>query len=357
VSSAFDAEAGVADDIVGASPAARRLRKQVKAAARDDLPVWIDGPPGGDAAQVARAIHRQSPRCRQALEVLDCAAVPAPLLGRALLGCARGFYPALPEAHRGALRQAGGGALLIESAGALPAGLREALLGALDTGRYRSEGGAERSLAARLMLATIEGGGAVSEGVAGGASSTGGAISEGGAGGASSTGGAAEGGSAGGRSTGAGSAGGESPLGARPHHALRIAPLSQRRPDIALLAAGELRRLAAQRGADIRLSADALAALEAEHWPGDMAELRARIRNALPLCDGATLDAEALLLAAPVPPSFKQAKRAFESRYARALLRRCRGNISRAARLAGKDRKDFYEVLRRSGIPPGDFRR
>jgi len=337
VSGAFDAgagaaEAGAADDIVGASPAARRLRKQVKAAARDDLPVWIAGPPGGDAAQVARAIHRQSPRCRQALEVLDCAAVPAPLLGRALLGCARGFYPALPEAHRGALRRADGGALLIESAGALPAGLREALLGALDTGRYRSEGGAERPLAARLMLATIEGS----------ADGESGAVSEGGAGGA------AEGG---------GSAGGESPLGARLHHALRIAPLGQRRPDIALLAAGELRRLAAERGAAIHLSADARAALEAEHWPGDMAELRARIRNALPLCDGPTLDAEALLLAAPVPPSFKQAKRAFESRYARALLRRCRGNISRAARLAGKDRKDFYEVLRRSGIPPGDFRR
>lgn len=313
MNSAFDAEAGAADDIVGASPAARRLRKQVKAAARDDLPVWIAGPPGGDAEQVARAIHRQSPRGGQALEVLDCAAVPAPLLGRALLGCARGFYPALPEAHWGALRRAGGGALLIASVEALPAGLLDALLGALDTGRFRSEGGAERTLAARLMLATTDG-----------------------------------------------STGGESPLGARPHHKLRIAPLGARRPDIALLAAEELRRLAeaaGERGAAIRLTADARAALETEPWPGDMAELRARIRAALPLCDGATLDAEALLLAAPSPPSFKQAKRAFEARYARALLRRCRGNISRAARLAGKDRKDFYEVLRRSGVHPRDFRR
>lgn len=336
MSSAFDAEAGVAaDDIVGASPAARRLRKQVKAAARDDLPVWIAGPPGGDAAQVARAIHRLSPRGGQALEVLDCAAVPAPLLGRALLGCARGFYPALPEAHRGALRQAGSGALLIASAEALPADLLNALLGALDTGRFRSEGGAERTLSARLMLATTEGG----------------------AGGAAKSGGSAGGE---GRSTGAGSAGGESPLGARSHHKLRIAPLGARRPDIALLAAEELRRLAeaaGERGAAIRLTADARAALEAEPWPGDMAELRARIRAALPLCDGATLDAEALLLAVPSPPSFKQAKRAFEARYARALLRRCRGNISRAARLAGKDRKDFYEVLRRSGVHPRDFRR
>jgi len=332
VSSAFDAEAGAAeagaaaDRIVGASPAARRLRARVKAAARDDLPVWIAGPPGSDAEQVARAIHRQSPRGGHALAVLDCAAVPAPLLGRALLGCARGFYPALPEAHAGALRRAGGGALLIASAGALPAELREALLGALDTGRFRSEGGAERPLAARLMLATAEG-------------------AEGGEGGASESG---------------GGAGGASPLGQRPHHKLRIAPLGQRRPDIALLAAEELRRLAEQareRGPAIRLTADARAALETELWPGDMAELRARIRAALPLCDGATLDAEALLLAAPSPPSFKQAKRAFEARYARALLRRCRGNISRAARLAGKDRKDFYEVLRRSGVHPGDFRR
>ncbi|MDD9826790.1 MAG: sigma 54-interacting transcriptional regulator [Deltaproteobacteria bacterium] len=324
MSSAFDAKAGAAADrIVGASPAARRLRARVKAAARDDLPVWIAGPPGSDAEQVARAIHRQSPRGGHALAVLDCAAVPAPLLGRALLGCARGFYPALPEAHAGALRRAGGGALLIASAGALPAELREALLGALETGRFRSEGGAERPLSARLMLATAEGG----------------------------EGGAAESG---------GGAGGASPLGARPHHKLRIAPLDQRRPDIALLATEELRRLAEQageRGPAIRLTADARAALETELWPGDMAELRARIRAALPLCDGATLDAEALLLAAPSPPSFKQAKRAFEARYARALLRRCRGNISRAARLAGKDRKDFYEVLRRSGVHPGDFRR
>ncbi|MDD9801901.1 MAG: sigma 54-interacting transcriptional regulator [Deltaproteobacteria bacterium] len=329
MSSAFDAKAGAAeagaaaDRIVGASPAARRLRARVKAAARDDLPVWIAGPPGSDAEQVAQAIHRQSPRGGHALAVLDCAAVPAPLLGRALLGCARGFYPALPEAHSGALRRAGGGALLIASARALPPELREALLGALETGRFRSEGGAEQPLSARLMLATAEGG----------------------------EGGAAESG---------GGARGESPLGQHPHHKLRIAPLDQRRPDIALLAAEELRRLAEQageRGPAIRLTADARAALETELWPGDMAELRARIRAALPLCDGPTLDAEALLLATPSPPSFKQAKRAFEARYARALLRRCRGNISRAARLAGKDRKDFYEVLRRSGVHPGDFRR
>ena len=55
-------------------------------------------------------------------------------------------------------------------------------------------------------------------------------------------------------------------------------------------------------------------------------------------------------------PSFKEAKRAFETRYVVGLLRRCGGNISRAARLAKKDRKDFYDVIRRTGVDPSQFR-
>ena len=54
--------------------------------------------------------------------------------------------------------------------------------------------------------------------------------------------------------------------------------------------------------------------------------------------------------------SFKEAKRAFETRYVEGLLRRCSGNISRAARLAKKDRKDFYDVIRRTGVEPSHFR-
>ena len=50
------------------------------------------------------------------------------------------------------------------------------------------------------------------------------------------------------------------------------------------------------------------------------------------------------------------AKRAFETRYVEGLLRRCAGNISRAARLAKKDRKDFYDVIRRTGVDPTEFR-
>jgi two-component system response regulator GlrR len=87
-------------------------------------------------------------------------------------------------------------------------------------------------------------------------------------------------------------------------------------------------------------------------------ELRERIRQAVRLSGGGAIGAEALLLARDGDPfpSFKEAKRAFETRYVQSLLRRCGGNISRAARLAKKDRKDFYDVIRRTGVNPEDFR-
>ena len=91
---------------------------------------------------------------------------------------------------------------------------------------------------------------------------------------------------------------------------------------------------------------------------GNVRELAERIRQAIKLAGNGSVTAEALMLAADGEkvPSFKEAKRAFETRYVVGLLRRCGGNISRAARLAKKDRKDFYDVIRRTGVNPQDFR-
>ena len=80
--------------------------------------------------------------------------------------------------------------------------------------------------------------------------------------------------------------------------------------------------------------------------------------QAVRLAGDGSISAEALLLAGELDevPSFKEAKRAFETRYVVGLLRRCGGNISHAARLAKKDRKDFYDVIRRTGVNPSEFR-
>ena len=108
----------------------------------------------------------------------------------------------------------------------------------------------------------------------------------------------------------------------------------------------------------VGFTADARQALLGEEWPGNVRELAERVRQAMRLAGNGAVSAEALLLAAAgeAVPSFKEAKRAFETRYVTGLLRRCGGNISRAARLAKKDRKDFYDVIRRTGVNPADFR-
>jgi two-component system response regulator GlrR len=150
-----------------------------------------------------------------------------------------------------------------------------------------------------------------------------------------------------------------SPLAELHHHEIRIQALAERPEDILPLAAHYLSAFSEEAGfATVGFTAEARNCLLSEPWPGDVLELRERIRHAVRLARGGAVGAEALLLARegePLP-SFKEAKRAFETRYVESLLRRCGGNISRAARLAKKDRKDFYDVIRRTGVNPEDFR-
>jgi two-component system response regulator GlrR len=140
---------------------------------------------------------------------------------------------------------------------------------------------------------------------------------------------------------------------------IQIAALADRREDILPLAAHFLAEFAAEESIEaIGFNGEARRLLLEEAWPGNVRELRERIRQSIRLSGQGAVSAEALMLATDLDavPSFKDAKRAFETRYVEVLLRRCGGNISRAARMAKKDRKDFYDVIRRTGIDPGQFR-
>jgi two-component system response regulator GlrR len=297
------------DRIVGSSEAIRRLIAAATEAARSDLPVWLSGPAGSDKELVARAIHDWSARNSREFRVISCAAIPEALQGRELFGCAEGVYPAIPGEYAGALAAAEATTLLVDGVEDLRPETRQALIETVRQRRFRREGDSrERPLQARLILST--------------------------------------------------SATGGSGLGEPPHHGIQLVPLADRPEDVLPLALHYLRAFAQDAGVTpVGFTADARACLEGEVWSGDVQELRTRVRAAVQLGGGA-VSAEALVLAkdADEVPSFKDAKRAFETRYVTSLLRRCGGNISRAARLAKKDRKDFYDVIRRTGVNPEDFR-
>ena len=281
------------------------------AVARSDRPLLLLGPNGVGKEHVARAIHDWSNRRNGPFVVVSCSAVSDNLLGRELFGCSESAHPSLPEEYAGALMRAAGGTLLIDAIDGVPASVCEQLLKAISDGRFQREGdGTSVPVRTRVIATMLE---------------------------------ASE----------------RSPFGDQPHHVIRIGPLSERREDVLPLAAHFLGLYAEELGVKpVGFTADARNALLTEEWLGNVRELSERVRQAIKLAGGGAISAEALLLAADGEqvPSFKDAKRAFETRYVSGLLRRCGGNISRAARLAKKDRKDFYDVIRRTGVDPAEFR-
>jgi len=283
---------------------------QAMGAANTQRPVRISGPTGVGKKHMAAAIHAWSSRSGP-FEILNCGALSEALVSREIFGCAEGVYPTLPESHEGALASAAGGTLVLDHAESLPHEILELLGKAIANGTFQRGGdGMQRTLDCRIVLTSD----------------------------ASLA---------------------QTAFVNLPHHVVEIPPLSDRREDVLALAAHFLRGHSESEGVEaVGFTIGARNALQEESWPGNVRELSQRIQQAVRLAGSGAISAEALLLSVSDDevPSFKEAKRAFETRYVEGLLRRCSGNISRAARLAKKDRKDFYDVIRRTGVNPSDFR-
>ncbi len=299
------------DRVVGAGRATQEAVDQAVAVARSDRPVLLLGPQGSGKEHLARAIHGWSSHRSGPFVMVSCTAVTESLLAREILGCSQSLHPSLPEEYPGGLARAAGGTLFIDAIDQLPQGVREVLVRAISDGRFSREGdGWIQLLRARIMTtALVPPERAVFDDM--------------------------------------------------PHHVIRLSALADRLEDILPLAAHFLRIHADDIGVrPVGFTPEAREALVSEEWVGNVRELSERVRQAVKLVGGGAISAEALLLSTDDKdvPSFKEAKRAFETRYVSGLLQRCGGNISRAARLAKKDRKDFYDVIRRTGVDPSNFR-
>lgn len=315
------------DRLVGTSRTIQRALEQIQVAGRGRFPVWIHAEDGIEKELIARLIHNASEWATGGFFALDASIVPESLLGRELFGSSAGAIPALPGAYEGAFERVRAGTVLVERIETMPKDLQHTLATALREESFRRIGGEARiALEGRLIGASTSS--------LDNLSSEGKIVSE---------------------------------LCERLKLLeVRIPPLRERKEDILPVAAQYLSLARAEietetgKPCEVRgFTREALERLVQHTWPGNERELREQVRAALRLARGHELGPEDLLLSwesSEEVPSFREAKRGFEREYVARVLRICHGNISRAARIARKDRKDFYDVMRRNAINPQDFR-
>ena len=95
-------------------------------------------------------------------------------------------------------------------------------------------------------------------------------------------------------------------------------------------------------------------------WPGNIRELRNRVKMAMVMTKALVVSAEDLAFGdaekRPAFPAFRDAKESFEKEYIVRALRICGGNVKKAAQLAGRDRSTFYDLLKKHEIAADNFR-
>ena len=304
-------------DILTRSPSMEALLDIIQRIAPTASPVLVRGDSGTGKELLASAIHRRSGR-RGRFVPVNCAAIPGELLESELFGHVKGAFTGATRDHAGLFRQADGGTLFLDEIGEMAPPLQAKLLRVLEEGEVRPVGGrGVQRVDVRVVSATN-------------------------------------------RDLEARIASGEfrEDLYYRLNTiSLRLPSLTERIGDIPLLVAHRLRTICARAGtAPPVISADAMAVLVSHDWPGNVRELFNVVeRIAVMAVDdviGPELARDALGMDPSSLPSLKVAQERFTRRYLLRLLEATGGNVTRAARLARRNRTDFYKILARHDIDP-----
>jgi DNA-binding NtrC family response regulator len=248
--------------IIGVSRALQDVFKIVGRVARSDAPVLVTGESGTGKELVAKAIHEYSPRRQQELIAINCGAIPENLLESELFGHEKGSFTGAIARRAGRFEQADGGTLFLDEIGDMPLSVQVKLLRVLQDGTF-SRVGSNETLSADVRIVTATNKTLSSEVAAGRF---------------------------------------REDLYYRLNVVeIRLPPLRERAEDIPLLAEFFLQRITRKNGmARIRLSAEAITALQQHRWPGNVRELENTIARACALASSTVLlPADIPLAAAP----------------------------------------------------------
>ena len=310
------------EEIMTRSPAMEEVLQQAKMVSVTDASVFIHGESGTGKELLARAIHRASRRSGREFVAVNCGAIPEPLLESELFGYVKGAFTGATRDHKGLFQAAHSGTLFLDEIGDMPLALQVKLLRVLQERQVRPVG-AVASVPVDVRVVSASHRNLQDEMKAGRF---------------------------------------REDLYYRLNVvSLSLPPLAQRREDIPLLANHFLQHLAERYGKNVAaLAPDALELMLAASWPGNVRQLFNVVEQTVALSMTqlvpASLVQRALQQAAANLSSLDEAKRRFERDYLVQLLKMTRGNVSQAARLAKRNRSDFYSLLARHELDPGQFK-
>jgi DNA-binding NtrC family response regulator len=135
--------AGATGELVGESPAIKKLVEQIGRAAKSAASVLLTGERGTGKELVARAIHDLSPRAKGPLEKLNCAALPSELIESELFGHEAGAFTGATRQRRGKFERASGGTMFLDEVGDMPLPMQAKLLRVLQEREIERVGGSE----------------------------------------------------------------------------------------------------------------------------------------------------------------------------------------------------------------------
>jgi len=309
-------------ELITRSSSMEDLLSQARRVAASDASVCIFGASGTGKELLAKAIHRASPRAEAPFVAVNCGAIPEGLLESELFGHKRGSFTGAVADRRGLFQAAQGGTLFLDEIGDMPLPLQVKLLRALEERKIRPVGSHENfDVDVRVIAATHR---KLEERIASGEF--------------------------------------REDLYYRLNVVkLYIPTLAERREDIPLLASDFLSRLGRRyRRGQLAFSPEAMELLVSAPWPGNVRQLLNVVEQAVALCATEVIPESLVGQALDAGDSsltpLDEARRAFERDYLVRILKITGGNVTKAARLAGRNRTEFYRLLERHALEPSLFK-
>jgi len=308
--------------IITCNPVMEDILAKARMVAASDASVFIYGESGTGKELLAQAIHNASARRDHEFVAINCGAIPEQLLESELFGHVKGAFTGAVRDNKGLFQTADHGTLFLDEIGDLALPLQVKLLRVLQERQVRPVGSTQSyEVDVRVISATHR---TIESEMAEGRF--------------------------------------REDLYYRLNVvAFNLPSLGERREDIPLLAGHFLAALAKKYGKAItRIAPDALQLLVGANWPGNVRQLYNVVERSVALCNSSLIPASLVQQAIQHQQSefasFEQARKQFEREYLVRLLKITGGNVSQAAKLAQRNRTEFYKLLQRHALDPASFK-